>query len=174
MMTIDDPWLLEMFEAVSHVNFKPAHVRNMVHVTRAALGKQCDISSILVLKNRSTYDFIHEIMLPGVSMHGQKACLFKMSTTGSGSGIDLLTRMGPGKDLEGVWVMFGHVKRIHNWTTMACHIYEPNFCSLITSEMKREDADSQLLLWNEIKKCLVDRGIMIPDMKFMANNAMAN
>ena len=78
MMTTDDPWLLEMFEAVSHVS-SPAYVRNMVHVTRAALGKQCDISSILKLKSRSTYDFIHEIMLPGMSMHGQKACLFKMS-----------------------------------------------------------------------------------------------
>ena len=38
MMTTDDPRLLEMFEAVSHVS-SPAHVRNMVHVTQAALGK---------------------------------------------------------------------------------------------------------------------------------------
>ena len=73
--------------------------------------------------------------------------------------------------------MFDHVKRIHNWTTMACHIYEPNFYSLMTipiCEMKGEDVDSQLLLWNGIKKCLVDRGIPIPDMKFITDNAMAN
>ena len=73
--------------------------------------------------------------------------------------------------------MFDHVKRIHNWTTMACHIYEPNFCSLMTiaiCEMKGEDADSQLLLWNGIKASLLVRGLPIPEMKFMADNAMAN
>jgi hypothetical protein len=32
--------------------------------------------------------------------------------------------MQPGGDLEQAWIIFDHVKRIKNWTTMACHVYD--------------------------------------------------
>ena len=58
----------------------------------------------------------------------QRSHVFKMSTSGPGSGVDIVERMrrsGKG-DLRHSWVCFDHVKRVTDgWTTMACHVYDP-------------------------------------------------
>ena len=41
------------------------------------------------------------------------AYVFKMSTVGPGSGVDLVRRMQPGGDLALQFMMFDHVKRIN-------------------------------------------------------------
>jgi hypothetical protein len=50
--------------------------------------------------------------------------LFKMSTYGPASGVSLVRKMQPGGDLENEWIMFDHVKRVKDWTTMGIHIYD--------------------------------------------------
>jgi hypothetical protein len=61
-----------------------------------------------------------------------KVFVFKMSKVGLGSGADLVKRVQPGEDLENAWMMFDHVKRVRQWTTMACHVYDSTYCRVMT------------------------------------------
>ncbi len=48
------------------------------------------------------------------------------------------------------WVMFDHIKIVHDWTTMGAHVYDLFCCHLLTitlCEMKAEDLESQSLFW---------------------------
>jgi hypothetical protein len=56
-------------------------------------------------------------------MVGQKVIMFKMLFYGLASGVDLVKRMQSRGDLQNCWLMFDHVKHVHEWTTMACNIY---------------------------------------------------
>jgi hypothetical protein len=76
-----------------------------------------------------------------------------MFEVGPGSGVHLVNRMQPGGDLEYVWIMFDHVKRVKNWTTMACHIYNSAYCRVMTiavCDMQSEDAAAQMVLWKNL------------------------
>jgi hypothetical protein len=42
-----------------------------------------------------------------------------------GNGVGLVAQMQLKGDLENYWIMFDHVKHIAGWTTMACHVYDP-------------------------------------------------
>jgi hypothetical protein len=69
--------------------------------------------------------------------------VFKMSEVGPGSGVHLVNRMQPGGDLEYAWIIFDHVKRVKNWTIMACHVYDSVYCRVMTiavCDMQSEDA----------------------------------
>jgi hypothetical protein len=37
-----------------------------------------------------------------------------------------------GDDLQNAWMMFGHVKHVQGWTTMACHVYDLVYCKVMT------------------------------------------
>ncbi len=63
-------------------------------------------------------------------MAGQKVFLFKMSFYGPISGVDRVRCMQPGGDLQNCWLIFGHVKHVKKWTTMACHVYKPVYCKV--------------------------------------------
>jgi hypothetical protein len=39
------------------------------------------------------------------------------------SGVELVRRIIEG-DLKPFWVMFNHIKRVHNWTTMDAHVHD--------------------------------------------------
>jgi hypothetical protein len=39
------------------------------------------------------------------------------------SGVELVRRIIEG-DLKTFWVMFNHIKRVHDWTTMGVHVYD--------------------------------------------------
>jgi hypothetical protein len=65
------------------------------------------------------------------------------------SGVDLVKRMIE-VDFETSWVMFNHIKKVRNWTTMKVHVYDP-FCyclwTIVLCEMKTKDFESQNLFW---------------------------
>jgi hypothetical protein len=66
-----------------------------------------------------------------------------MSEVGPKSGVHLINQMQPRRDLEHVWIMFDHVKRVKNWTTMACHVYDSAYCRVMTivvCNMQSKDA----------------------------------
>jgi len=71
-----------------------------------------------------------------------------MSIYDLGSEVDLVKIMTK-VDLETSWVMFNHIKRVHNWTTMKVHIYDP-FChhlwTIALCEMKAKDLEPQNLV----------------------------
>ena len=83
--------------------------------------------SIFSLKNRLLFDFFQSMAFPGqLEFSGFDRChIFKMSTQGPGNGVDLVNKMHPGGELESCWVFFDFVKRMQDWTTMACHVYNP-------------------------------------------------
>ena len=81
------------------------------------------IDNIMTMKRESKFEFIHNSVFPGQGK--EKVYVFKMLTEGPGSGVDLIRRMQVGGDLQNAWMMFGHVKCVKDWTTMACHVYDP-------------------------------------------------
>ena len=87
-------------------------------------------SKLLQLKKSCMYEYFHSMLFPFQNTDINTKChVFKMSTLGPGSGMELVERMrriGNG-DLHKAWVCFDHVKRITNgWTTMATHVYNPS------------------------------------------------
>ena len=106
------------------------------------------IDSITKLRGASKWAFVQESKFPGQQTNIDKVFIFKMSEVGPASGVDLVKRMQPGGDLECAWVMFDHVKRVKDWTTMACHVYDSIYCKVMTiamCDMQIEDCSAQVL-----------------------------
>ena len=84
--------------------------------------------AILNLKRTCHFEFFHGSRFPLQATTTTERCfIFKMSTTGPGSGIDIVQRMdkdGNG-DLYQAWVCFDHVHRVDTgWHTMGAHVYD--------------------------------------------------
>ena len=85
------------------------------------------MDGITKLRRLSNWAFVPWNMILGQGDDSDKVFIFKMSKVGLGSGVDLVTRMQPGGDLKHAWFMSDHVKCVHDWTTMACHIYDSTY-----------------------------------------------
>ena len=113
-------------------------------------------------------------MFLGQDANDDKVFVFKMSEVGPGSDIDLVTRMQPGGDLQDSWLMFDHVKRVNNWTTMVCHIYDLQYYRVMTVAvcgMQSEDCEAQCFMWRCLNKVMARYGLMIVNFKeFMAQD----
>ena len=85
-------------------------------------------TQLLKLKKTCAYPYMQGMLFPSQSMlPNARSHIFKMSTAGPGSGLELVNRMrqdGLG-DLRHSWVCFHHVRRVVGWTTMAAHVYDP-------------------------------------------------
>ena len=83
--------------------------------------------NILMLQKRCVFSFFHGSHFPGQGGPKDKCFLFKMSTKGPASGVELVNRMrrrGTG-DLKSAWVHFDHTHWIEGWATMSCSVYDP-------------------------------------------------
>lgn len=101
-----------------------------------------------------------------------------MSVQGPGSGVDQVKRMQPGGSLENVWLIFDHVKRVKDWTSMACHVYDSTYCKVMTiaiCDMQYEDIESQCFMWNALNRMMANHGVPNPNFKgSMADSAQDN
>ena len=91
----------------------------------AIIGDSYD--HILQLKKKCMFPYFHNSRFPGQGNEEDKCFIFKMSTKGQGSGVDLVNRMnrsGEG-DLKHSWVHFDHTHRVEGWATMSCSVYDP-------------------------------------------------
>jgi hypothetical protein len=133
------------------------------------------MDGITMLRGCSNWPYVQENMLPGQGFDFDKVFVFKMSEVGPSSGVDLVKRMQPSGDLEDVWMMFNHVKCVKKWTTMACHVYDFTYCSVMTiavCDMQSEDAAAQSVLWKNLNIILARHSIPKPKFKgFMADSA---
>ncbi len=101
--------------------------------------------------------------------------IFKMSINGVKNGVSFITQMQPTRDLQNVWIMFDHVKRVVGWTTMACHVYDRVYCKMLTivvCDMQYEDIKVQQLMCKKLNEMMLKHGFLKPNFKrFMVNNA---
>ena len=90
----------------------------------------------------------------------------------------LLGQMQPRGDLENEWVMFDHVKRIKDWTTIGIRVYDPKYRKVMTiavCDMQSESYDEQQRLWLSMIDILEKHGVQNANFKgFMYDNAHAN
>jgi hypothetical protein len=151
-------------------------VRNMITEARRFCGQGGYIDNILKLKKLSTYEYIHDSIFSGQG--SDLVYLFKMSTCGHGSGVSLVRRMQPGGDLENAWIMFDHVKRVKDWTTMGVHVYDPEYCKVMTiavCDMQSESSDAQTQVWLSMLNILDKNGVSNVNFKgFMCDSAQGN
>ena len=88
------------------------------------------IDNKMTMKIESKFKFKHDKVFPGQGK--EKVYVFKMLTKGPGSGVDLIRCMQVGGDLQNAWMMFDHVKRVKDWTMMACHVYDSQYKKVMT------------------------------------------
>ena len=117
-------------------------------------------------------------MFLGHSNDPNKVFIFKMSKVGLGSGVDLIRQIQPGKDLEHAWIMSDDVKRVTNWTTMACHVYDATYQCVMTiacCKFQFKDKDAQIIFWKNLNHVMARHGV--PLLQFqgsMADNTQTN
>ena len=151
-------------------------LNNLIHDARESLGGGGYVDNILKLKKGSMYDYIQDSCFP--EQDNELAYVFKMSTVGPGSGVDLVRRMQPGSDLALQFVMFDHVKQINGWITLGVHVYDPIHCKVMTicvCDMKSESAEHQKQMWRSMLAVMEKHGIFdVNFCGFMANSVQAN
>jgi hypothetical protein len=151
-------------------------LRNLISEARRFCGQGGYIDNIRKLKKSLTFDYIHDSKFPGQG--DELVYLFKMSTCGQGSGVSLVCRMQFGRDLENEWIMFDHIKRIKEWITFGVHVYDPDYCSVMTiavCDMQLEMADAQERVWLSSLAVMEKHGMSNVNFKgFMCDSAQAN
>ncbi len=106
------------------------------------------INNILELKSKNRYDYIQKCYFLGQIVR-QKVFIFKMSINGVKNGISFITQMQPKWDLQNAQIMFGHVKCVVGWTTMACHVYDLSYYKvmiIMVSDIKSRDTKAQQIM----------------------------
>jgi hypothetical protein len=136
------------------------------------------MDGIATFRGCSHWAYVQENKFPSQGSDSDKVFVFKMSKVGPESGVHLVNRMQPGGDLEHAWIMFDHVKRVKNWTTMACHVYNSAYYRVMTiavCDMQLEDAAAQMVLWKNLNDVMARHAVPEPKFKgFMADSAQAN
>lgn len=139
-----------------------------------------DYDGIFKLKRGLLFDYFQSMVFPGqLEFSGFDRChIFKMSTQGPGNGVELVNKMRSGGELGNCWLCFDFVKRMRDWTTMACHVYNPHIQEMQTiaiGDFKVEDTQAQALFWSLLNKVVEKEGYKKPKFKgFMADEAQAN
>ena len=151
-------------------------MNNMIFDAKVNLGCRGYVDNILKLKKGSRYDYIHDSCFPGQG--SDLAYIFKMSTVGLGSGVDLVRRMQRGGNLEFEFIMFNHVKRVLLWTTLGAHVYDPAHCKVMTiycCDMKSKMAEHQKQMWLSLISIMEKHGVRDVNFAgFMAESGHAN
>lgn len=107
-----------------------------------------EFDSIRDMQQNIQFLYILRFLFPGQGFKNDRPHVFKMSTKGPGSRLDILRRMSYagsyGGPLEGSWVSFDVMHRIHTgWMTFSAHVYDHNIralCTIFTCELKSECA----------------------------------
>ena len=80
--------------------------------------------------------------------------------------------------MENSCIIFDHVKRLKDRTTMACHVYDSRYCEVLTiacRDIQSEDGATQILFWKKLKFVMTEIGVPNVNFKgFMANSAQTN
>jgi len=88
------------------------------------------MDNITKLQGCNNWAFVQENKFPNQGFDSNKKFVF--SEMDLGSEIDIVKWMQLGDDLQDAWIMFNYVRQMKEWTTMACHVYDPKFCCVMT------------------------------------------
>jgi hypothetical protein len=71
--------------------------------------------------------------------------------------------------------MFDHVKCVQEWTTMACHVYDPVYYKVFTiaiCDMQFKSIEVQCVMWKTLNQVMLRFGLANLNFKgLMADNA---
>jgi hypothetical protein len=115
---LEGPSLLQMLEELPPLSDGP-RMRTFHTKYQAEEQRIC----ILEIKMRCKYSLIQMKKFLGQDFDGT-SYVFKMSSSGLRSGVELVRHMTEG-DLKHAYVHFDHIKRVHHWTTLGAHVYDP-------------------------------------------------
>ncbi|CAM6093771.1 unnamed protein product [Calypogeia fissa] len=153
-------------------------VRNMIRSIKKYTHASSDLQMLLELKKKMVMPFVQSILFPGQSLNvDERPHIFKMSTTGPGSGLDLIRRMQPGGDLEKSWIMSDVMHRTldDKWCTMSAHVYDHHYrglCTIFTCELVSQDTLLLQTAWKVMRRICKDHGLSnVQFTGFMADNA---
>ncbi len=90
------------------------NVRNLVASFKHCPSNKGYIFNILALKANSGYDYIQDSFFFQRQQFGEKMFMFKVFVDGNASGCDLVKWMQVGGDLQTFWIIFDHVKYVHD------------------------------------------------------------
>ena len=80
--------------------------------------------------------------------------------------------------MENSCIMFDHVKRLKNWTTMTCRMYDSRYCKVLIiacCDIQSEDGAIQIFFWKTLKFVMAKNCVPNVNFKgFMADNAQTN
>lgn len=92
-----------------------------------------------------------------------------------GNGVEFVERLQARGDTENSCIVFDHVKRFKDWTTMACHVYDIKYCKVMTiacCDMQSKDDTIQILLRERLNFFIVEDEVLNMNFKdFMMNSA---
>ena len=152
----DSSWVLDFTDLVPVLDkckfITSPNIRNEVSSFKH-FKKFGIIDSITKLRGASKWAFVQESKFPGQGTDKDKVFVFKMSEIGPSSGVDLVKCMQARGDLQCAWMIFNHVKRVKECTTMACHVYDSLYCKVMTidvCDMQSEDCTAQVLFWRNL------------------------
>jgi hypothetical protein len=118
---------------------------------------------ILAIKMQCKYSFIQMNKFPRQDFDCT-SYVFKMSSSGPGSGVELIHRMTQG-DLKHTFVHFDHIKHVHHWTTLGVHVYDP-YCRrlfmIVICDMKIETGEAQQMFWEYLNATVLHFGKFRP------------
>ena len=178
---VDPPTVLSLNE-LEHVfdsckELNSPNLQNKVYMFKY-LQRFDVMDGITKLRGLSNWVYIQRNMFPGQGNDSEKVFIFKMSEIGSGSGVDLVRWMQLSGDLEHAWIMFDHVKRVINWTTMACHDYNAAYQRVMViacCDFQFEDKNVQIIFWKNLNHVMARHGVPLPQFQgFMVRSAQAN
>jgi hypothetical protein len=155
---LEGPSLLQMLEELP-----PLSDGSRMRILHAKYKAEEQRICILTIKMRCKYSFIQMNKFPGQDFDGT-SYVFKMSSSGPGSGVELVRRMAEG-DLKHAYVHFDHIKRVHHWTTLGAHVYNPycrHLLTIVVCDMKIETREAQQMLWEYLNATVLHFGKFRP------------
>lgn len=101
-----------------------------------------------------------------------KAFVLKMSIDPPKGGVDFIKHMHVKRNMS------KNVKRLKDWTTLACHVYDSKYCKALTiacCNMQSQDGIAQTIVWRYLNHVLVESEVLNMNSKgLMAKNAQTN
>ena len=73
--------------------------------------------------------------------------------------------------------MFDHVKRVKDWTSMTCHVYDSRYCKVLTiacCDMQYGNGTTKILFWENLNVVMVENSVSKVIFKgFIADNFLS-